>query len=99
MAREIFQFLLQSGASPNVYNIHHMRLIHLTVIDGEFEFAHLLIEQGKKVVMRKRIGLPDFFQEQRLIPLQEYIERICCILSVIELLNNLRKIFFQFFAR
>lgn len=49
MAKEIFQFLLLSGASPNVYNIHHMRLIHLTVIDGEFEFAHLLIDHGRKL--------------------------------------------------
>ncbi|CAF1042847.1 unnamed protein product [Adineta ricciae] len=44
--KDIFQYLLQSGASPNVYNIHHMRLVHLTVIDGEFDFLQRLLNHG-----------------------------------------------------
>jgi hypothetical protein len=39
---------LQSGASPNVYNIHHLRLVHLTVIDGEFDLLKLLLDHGNK---------------------------------------------------
>ncbi|CAF3306096.1 unnamed protein product [Rotaria socialis] len=45
-AKEIFRFLLQSGASPNVYNTHSMRLVHLTAIDGEFDLLKLLIDSG-----------------------------------------------------
>ncbi|CAF0878260.1 unnamed protein product [Rotaria sordida] len=48
-AKEIFRYLLQSGASPNVYNTHHMRLVHLTAIDGEFDFLQLLLNYGAHV--------------------------------------------------
>ncbi|CAF0896094.1 unnamed protein product [Adineta steineri] len=48
-SKKIFQYLLQSGASPNIYNIHHMRIVHLTVIDGEFDFLHFLLDHGAYV--------------------------------------------------
>ncbi|CAF3435086.1 unnamed protein product [Rotaria sp. Silwood1] len=49
IAKDIFRYLLQSGASPNVYNTHHMRLVHLTAMDGEFEFLQLLLNYGKQI--------------------------------------------------